>query len=45
MSFKEEQSKKVIISSSFLGEKIDFLLNPVETHVIYVKKFLTRMDI
>ncbi len=29
----------------FLGEKIEFLLNRVKNHLIYVKTFLTKMDI
>ena len=44
MSFKEEQQKSYP-HRSFYGEKKDFHLNHVNIHVVYVKKFLSKIDI
>ena len=43
MTFKEELQKKDILR--YKKEKIDFLLNHVEIHVIYVKKLFTKKEI
>ena len=47
MSFKEDPRKqKVIFNVHYFREKkIDFLVNHVKIHVIYVKKFLTKIEI
>ena len=45
MSFKEEIRKKNIVSPFIFWKKINSYLNRVDIHVIYVKKFLTKMDI
>ncbi len=41
---KKNHGKKIILTFHFL-EKNTFYLNQVDIHVIYVKKFLTKMDI
>ena len=47
ITFKEELQKKLSLGivHIFKEKKIDFLLNHVEIHVIYVKKFLTKIDV
>ena len=45
MTFKEELRRKNIVSPFIFWKKINSYLNRVDIHVIYVKKFLTKMDI
>ena len=39
MAFKEDPGKKVILTIHFLEKKLDFMLNIVDIHLIYVKSF------
>ncbi len=45
MTFKEELRRKNMVSPFIFWKKINSYLNRVNIHVIYVKKFLTKMDI
>ncbi len=45
MSFKEELRRKKLSSPLIFLKKIIFYLNRIDIHVIYVKKFLTKVDV
>ncbi len=45
MSFKEEKQKEKLALLFIFCKKIHLHLNRVDIHVIYVKMFLTKMDI
>ena len=44
MSFKEEPQKEKLSLPFFFWKKNNFHLNHVDIHVIYVKKFSTKID-